>query len=313
MTNETDTTPAWERRFRAPVAAMPDWSPQAPDRIVYPCTESGVWQVHAWDRATNARRQVTDHPVGVTSGTTTLDGEHVVYWIDENGDESGRWWMQPFAGGDATPFLDGAPHGWNEGLALAPGIAAAGISDKDGFAIWVAADGGPAHELYRHKESVRIGDRVGINRSGLSADGTLLCLEHSEHGDLLHQALRVVDARTGTTVGEQLDPGMSLSASCWSPIPGDQRLVITHEREGEDRPAIWNLTTGERIDVTVDLPGIVEAQDWWPDASALLLVNLVEGRHRLFRYDLATGAVDRIDAPVATIFSARVRPDGSVW
>ena len=50
------------------------------------------------------------------------------------------------------------------------------------------------------------------------------------------------------------------------------------EREGEERPAIWDPTTGERTDLKVDVDGIVEAPDWWPDASALLLVNLFQGR-----------------------------------
>ena len=38
--------PRWEQRHRAPAIAMPDWSPDAPDRVVYESTESGVWQVH---------------------------------------------------------------------------------------------------------------------------------------------------------------------------------------------------------------------------------------------------------------------------
>ena len=48
MTDEGN--PRWEARFRAPSVLMPDWSPTAPDRIVYESTESGVYQVHCWDR-----------------------------------------------------------------------------------------------------------------------------------------------------------------------------------------------------------------------------------------------------------------------
>jgi len=311
----TASTPDWERRILAPVVSMPTWSPGAPDRLVYESTESGIWQVHGLDRKTGTRHLVTDHPVGVTDGTMSVDGEQVVYWIDENGDESGQWWAQAFVGGGAEPFIEGVPHGWNEGMAEAPGVVAVGISDREGFAIHVSIDGGSARELFRSQESLRIGaaDRGGFNQGGLSTDGTLLCLEHSEHGDLLHSALRVVDPRTGAVVGEQLDEGMALSSACWSPVPGDQRLAITHEREGEERPAIWDLTTGERTDLKVDVDGIVEVHDWWPDASALLLVNLFQGRHRLFRYELATGELTPIDAPAGTIFTARVRPDGSVW
>ena len=79
---------------------MPDWSPQAPDRIVFESTQSGVWQVHCWDAASDAKRQVTDHPVGVITGTPTLDGSGVVFWQDETGSEAGRWFVEPFEGGD---------------------------------------------------------------------------------------------------------------------------------------------------------------------------------------------------------------------
>ncbi|MBI3648125.1 MAG: S9 family peptidase [Actinobacteria bacterium] len=262
------------------------------------------------------RRQVTDHPVGVVSGVPTIDGEGVLYWQDETGDESGRWLVQPFAGGSASPFLEGVPHGWNEGLAQAPGIVAAAISGGDGFAIYVAVDGGSAREILRSSGSVRIGGgefSVGFTRGGLSADGSLLCLEHSEHGDLIHPSLLVLDPRTGRRVGELHDEGMAVSSSAWSPVPGDQRLAVIHEREGEDRPALWDLSTGERVDLALDVHGLVEVQDWWPDGSALLLVNLVEGRDRLYRYDIGSGELSEIEHPRGVIRGARVRPGGEVW
>jgi hypothetical protein len=105
-------TPIWERRFRAPRMTLPRWSRLAPDRTVYEGTESGVWQVHAWDVAGRTRRQVTDHPVGVIEGYATLDGEGVLWFEDETGDESGRWLFQPFGGGEVRPFVDGVPR-WN--------------------------------------------------------------------------------------------------------------------------------------------------------------------------------------------------------
>ncbi len=308
--------PAWERRYRAPVTTLPDYSPHAPDRLVYVGTESGIYQVHTWDRGTGSRRQVTNHRVGVVDGLPTVDGEGVVYWQDETGDESGQWFVQPFHGGQARPFLEGAPGGWSEGIAQAPGLVAAGISGRDGFGVYVAVDGAPAKEIARSTESLRIGEQevdAGFNRAGLSADGSLLCLEHAEHGDLIHPALRVVDPRTGAEVGEQWDDGLALHSACWSPVAGDQRLVIIHEREGEDRPAIWDLTTGERTDLRLDLHGLVEVRDWWPDGGALLLINLYEGRDQAYRYDVSSGALVQIDHPSGVLRYARVRPDGTVW
>ena len=147
--------PLWERRFRAPVLSFPDWSPLAPERLVYTSTESGVWQVHAWDRRTGSRRRITDHPVGALTGMPTLDGTGVLWFQDETGDESGRWFQQPFGGGPTRPLFDTLPAAWNEGLAQAPGLTAVAISDRGGFVVYVAPAGEPPKELYRSTEAVR--------------------------------------------------------------------------------------------------------------------------------------------------------------
>jgi dipeptidyl aminopeptidase/acylaminoacyl peptidase len=305
----------WERRLRAPISFLPEWSPYAPDRCVYASNEAGVWQLYAWEPTSGERRQVTDSSVGVVDGTPTRDGEGILWFEDDTGDESGRWVVQSFAGGETRAFLKGVPEGWSEGLAQAPGIVVAGISDRDGFAVHVSLDGRAATELYRSADAVRVGsfDQRGFFRGGLSADGSLLCLTHAEHGDLIHPALRVIDPRSGETVAEQLDPGMSLVTRCWAPVPGDQRLALEHEREGEVRPAVWDLASDERRDLHLELVGDVRVEDWWPDGSALLLKHLVEGRHQLLRFELATGELQTVPTEPGTIWSARVRPGGQVW
>jgi dipeptidyl aminopeptidase/acylaminoacyl peptidase len=310
-----DHMPAWERRFRAPAASFPHWARDASERLVFWSTESGVYQVHVWDRMTGERRRVTDHPVGVVSRALTLDGSHVLFWLDETGSEAGRWCAEPFSGGETVAFLEGVPTGWNQGLAQARGLVAAGVSDADGFAVYVAAEGGPAEEIARSTEALSIGGAESgrDDLAGLSADGTLLALEHAEHGDSMHPALRIADPRTGVTVREQIDRGMALHASCWSPVPGDQRLAVTHERVGEQRPAIWNVATGEWRDLDLGLAGPVEALDWWPDASAVLIAHEDEGRDRLYRYEMSSGELTAIEHDPGTIGTARVRPDGEVW
>jgi hypothetical protein len=164
------STPTWEARFRAPYLYLPDWSPCAPDRLVYASNETGVWQVHTWDHATGRRRLVTEHPVGLMDGAPTLDGEGVLWFQDETGDESGRWFVQPFEGGESRPFLDGVPHGWNEGLAQAPGIVVAVISNRDGFGVYTSVDGKPAEQVAHSAESLMIAESLwnfrGFTRAG---------------------------------------------------------------------------------------------------------------------------------------------------
>jgi len=304
------STPLWEERFRTPILSLPEWSPAAPDRCVYASNESGVWQLHAWEPRSGTRRQVTDSAIGVTDGTPTFDGEAVLWFDDATGDESGRWLVQPFRGGQTEPFLSDLPEGWNEGLAQAPGIVAAGISDRSGFAVYVSLDQSPVREVYRSVEAARIGGEGGFERAGLSSDGSLLCLEH---GDAIHPGLLVLDPRTGAVVGEQQDPDRALAARCWSPVPADQRLALDHELEGELQPAIWDLSTGVRRNLRLELDGDVQVLDWWPDGSALLLRQLVEGRHRLLRYELGTGGLRTLETEPGAIMAARVRPDGRIW
>jgi dipeptidyl aminopeptidase/acylaminoacyl peptidase len=90
-------------------------------------------------------------------------------------------------------------------------------------------------------------------------------------------------------------------------------LAIVHEREGVERPAVWDVASGERLDLPIDLPGDVSVAGWWPDARSLLLVQEHEGRHRLHRFHLPTGVLESIDHEPGTISGAGVRPDGEVW
>ena len=95
--------------------------------------------------------------------------------------------------------------------------------------------------------------------------------------------------------------------------PGDQRLALVHERDGIERPALWDPTTGVRRDYPLDLPGPVDVAGWWPDASALLLVHRHEARDTLQRLDLRTGELSLLHDPQGSITGAGVRPDGAVW
>jgi dipeptidyl aminopeptidase/acylaminoacyl peptidase len=288
--------------------AFPRWARHAPDRLVVASNESGSWQLYAWDRAGGTRRQATDIPIGIRDGTLTPDGADVVWFDDRTGDERGQWLAEPFDGnGPARPLADGVPDAWTSGLAIGDQTVVAGTGAEDGFRIYVAPRGGPAREIHHHPELVVV--------AGLSRDGSLLCYQHAEHGDSVHQALRVVDVQTLEVAGEQWDgEGLGLDAAGWSPVPGDLRLAIEHERTGHTRPGVWNLSTGERADIDVDLPGEVHVEDWWPDGSALLLLHEHDGRSELYRADPDDpSTLSRVPHSTGTISGARVRPDGDVW
>jgi dipeptidyl aminopeptidase/acylaminoacyl peptidase len=311
-------TPAWERRFRAPILSFPAWADADPERLVYASTESGTYQLHAIDRRTGVRRQVTHDPVGLLEGRPTRDGTGIIWFRDETGDETGTWVVAPWDEAVAPePLLTGVPRGWGEGLATGVRRTVAAVSTDDGFGVWVSDDGADVRLLHESDQPVRLGGGSGmtggVDRSALSADDAVVVLEVMPDGDVLHPSLRSVDTATGETLAELRDDGLELAAFSFSPAPGDLRLTITHERTGDRRPALWDARTGELTELAIDLEGAVEPVDWWPDGSALLLVNLQAGRHRLYRYDIEDGALTALDHEPGSITSAAVRPDGAVW
>jgi dipeptidyl aminopeptidase/acylaminoacyl peptidase len=288
-----------------------------PERFVLVSDEGASFQAYAWEPGSEPRRR-SDEPVGVIYATISGDGSSVVWFSDPTGDESGRWVAAPFEGGEVRELLPGAPVGWPEGLALGRERVVAVIADREGFAVHVSEQGGPAKEIHRHPDHVGFSDSdfhlEGFDHVGLSADGSLICLEVAQDGDNIHRKLLVLDPHTGAALAELADgPGLGLSAYAWSPVPGDQRMLFGHERDDRLRPGVWNLVTNERSDLELDLPGEAIPIDWWPDGRSILLAHLFRGRDRLYRLDVERGSLDEVAHPPGEIHGARVRPDGRVW
>ncbi|WUT87612.1 prolyl oligopeptidase family serine peptidase [Streptomyces melanogenes] len=301
--------PEWEKRFRAPRVGLPDWAEDAPDRSLFVSNATGTYELYAWDRATGAQRQATDRPNGTTDGVLTPDGEWIWWFSDTDGDEFGVWMRQPFGGGDDEPAVPGLEPSYPAGLALGrDGTAVVGRStDEDGTTVHVVRPGTAPVEIYRHRESAGVGD--------LSYDGTLIALEHTEHGDAMHSALRVVRL-DGSTAAELDDTKggaeeLGLEVLGFAPLPGDTRLLIAHQRRGRWEPMVWDVASGEETELALELPGDVVAE-WYPDGSALLVVHSFEARSELFRYDLAAAELVEVETPAGSVSGATARPDGTV-
>ncbi|MEJ8658753.1 S9 family peptidase [Streptomyces sp. MS1.AVA.4] len=301
--------PAWEQRFRAPRVSLPDWAEDAPHRSLFVSNATGTYELYAWDRATGEQRQVTDRPNGTTDGILTPDGEWIWWFSDKDGDEFGVWMRQPFGGGQDEPAAPGLDASYSAGLALGrDGTAVVGRStDEDGTTIHVVPPGSDPVEIYRHRESAGVGD--------LSHDGSLIAIEHTEHGDAMHSALRVVRL-DGSTVSEMDDTEggsveLGLEVLGFAPVEGDTRLLVGHQRRGRWEPMLWDVASGQQSDLAIDLPGDVSAE-WYPDGSALLIAHTFEARSELWRFTPATRELTRVETPAGSVSGATARPDGTV-
>jgi dienelactone hydrolase len=291
--------PEAENRWRARFAAA---------RNVYRSNSSGVWEVYAWDRATGVKRRVTDRPNGTWTATISLDGERIWWFNDTDGDEFGTWVCEPFAGrapeSEPEPGIDGAIPGYDAGLDLGHAVTAAAVATDDGTTIFLAKGGGPAEVIYQNEHDAGV--------AGLSRDETLLAVSHSEHGDSRHPALRVLSVADGGVVAEKWDgEGKGLGSAGFSPVSGDQRLLVVHERTGRDELLIWDVAQDTEVELAIDLPGELSGT-WYPDGRSILVMQTHEVRDTLHQYEIATGTLTKLDIPRGTISGADVRPDGTV-
>ncbi|MGI8697120.1 MAG: prolyl oligopeptidase family serine peptidase [Mycobacteriales bacterium] len=293
----------WAARFRAARITLPDWAEEAPDRSVFASNASGVVEIYGWDRGTGARRQVTDRANGTFVGTIDPAGEHIWWFADTDGDEFGVWMRQPFGGGADEPANEALDPSYPAGLAIG----------RSAVVIGRATDAGTSVHLMRGDRVSTVYDDPGdAYVGGLSRDDALLALSHSEHGDSRHMALRVLRIDTGATVADLWDgPGRALECSGFSPLPGDQRMLVVHERDGRPRPMIWDPVEGTEREIELDLPGETDAQ-WYADGSALLISHDYAGRGELYRYDLDTDKLSTVDTQPGAVHGATARPGGAV-
>jgi len=299
----TADEPLWAARFRAPRITLPGWAIEAPQRCMYASTATGVVELYTWDRDTDTQRQATDRPYGTYIGALDPSGEHLWWFADSDGDEWGTWMRQPFEGGEAIPALPGLDAGYPAGLAIGSGVVVAGRSTDTGTAIHLVREG-YEFKLYESEHDAFVG--------GLSRDESLLCLAHAERGDSRHRALRVVQLEDGTPIGELWDgPGKDLSPSGFAPIKGDTRLLVNHERYGRPQLLIWDPVAGTEDELSIDLPGDVDA-DWCPDGYTLLISHDYAARTELYRYDITFRELSRVDTPPGVVSGATARPDGTI-
>ncbi|HJQ47629.1 MAG TPA: prolyl oligopeptidase family serine peptidase [Amycolatopsis sp.] len=301
--DDAEAEARWRARFHAPRMSTPGWAIDAPDANIYVSNASGVWEVYAWDRSTGEHRRVTDRPNGTLHATTSPDGSWIWWFNDTDGDEFGSWTREPFGGGAAGPAIPDVQDGYPAGLEIGHRIVAVGVSTDEGSELFAHTDGATTR-FYSSKDDASV--------ASLSRDERLIAISHSEHGDSRHPAVRILSTSGFAAVADKWDgAGKGLTPLEFSPVAGDPRLLMLHERRGREELLIWDVEADTETELSLDLPGEVVA-DWYPQADALLVVHFHEGRSSLYRFDLATSDLSSLDTPKGRIGAAAVRPGGTV-
>lgn len=294
-----DTIPnaPWKLRFRAPSVAMAQIARNNPDRGLVVTTNTGQYQLYAWDVPENALRQLTFKPEGVVGGTISPDGHDVYFMQDDNGNEIGHFVRIPFEEGqaeDITPDME-LYSAFGLSFSREGNLLGSVISNDHGFhavVIPLSQTGGWGIPAEFHNS-----DRLMFGPM-LSTRGEIAVIVSTEKSVYQHTVLLAFDLRQHQLVGELAEDKASLMAFAFSPIPGDLRLAGSTTGSGYSRPFIWDLATGRRHDLNLpDLEGDVSISDWSEDANLLLLTRSFKAEQKLALYDIRRGSVEELKHP----------------
>ncbi|MGO2110944.1 MAG: alpha/beta hydrolase family protein [Pseudoclavibacter sp.] len=283
------TEPNWVARYRTP--HLLTVRPVAGDPDVALVVENQVEQAKGriWTRGTDLAAQ-PELPLELGfDALLSRDREWVVNLDDEGGSEVGHLTAHPVAGGEAIDLTPGRPPYVVRGMEFSADGSTflATVVDDDGFHLLAIPSrpwGAPATVWSSTWEGWY---------GRISADGAYASIDSTDHNPGIRRtAATVIEIATGTIVGVCDDlPDGPVRAVRWSPVPGDQRVLLNTERSGFARPAIWSPLTGERMDFDLpELGGELLPLDWAPQHERLLLVHIEDGIQRLIVVDADSGA-----------------------
>jgi len=298
----------WKQRIRAWQIAGVSVATANEERALAFSNRTGVHQVYAWHPESGELRQLTFDEKGRRAARISPDGRWVYYLKDEKGNELGHLVRVPFEGGEAediTPELGPYALGGVSTSRDCSRIAFLGAT-REGFVLRHApvTDGriGEWREAFRSTALTR--------GPGLSFDGRYASISSTERSGKDDTEVIVLDLASGEVAARLYDAGGSNESGPWK--PGEHRFLGTTNVSGVLRPYLYDVATGTKTDLEVDLPGEVIATDWAPGGESVLLVNTWRARIRVFAFRLTDGTLREISRPGRTMHGATYWKDGII-
>ncbi len=299
----------WKKRFRAPTVQYTSIAPLNRQRGLAVSNQSGVYQLYAWDVKTGRLRQITDKPAGVVFGGISPDGAYIIYHDDQQGNEIGHYVRVPFDGDINTPREDITPD-MPPYASLSASESLNGqwfgytVADQSGFNMLMLPknpDGtlGQAQVLYR-SQALSFGPMF-------SYDGdyaVIATTERSQSTDTCLMAFDLLDKSQQQNIKILQEETGTIQPVAFAPLPGDTRLLAVTDATGFNRPLVWDVVTGDRIDIPLpDIQGDINAWGWSPDGKRILLFGLNQAVYQIYVYDLENSQLN-ILAHLAGVYSA---------
>ena len=303
----------WKQRYRLPNVYGEQIAAQNPTRGLAVSNKSGVYQLYAWDVPTGKLRQLTHRPEGVSHGTLSPDGKYVYYHDDNKGNEVGHTVRVPFEGGTTEDITPDLPLYEVAGFSFSDAGNMLGFTTitEDGFDVYsievpnTSAIG--TRKKLGHYDSLTMGPIVSYN-------GEYAVVIAADRPGSLQFSLLAFDTKSGQQVARLSDENGSIESHSFSPVRGDMRLMGTTDKSGVKRPLLWNVQSGERVDIGLpELEGEVEPLDWSPDGKNLLLCQYVQAVEHLYLYNLTEKKLTPLHHPQGTFSTLYFVPNGNIF
>jgi Tol biopolymer transport system component len=181
-------------------------------------------------------------------GTISPDGAYVYYHDDQKGNEVGHTVRVPFEGGTPEDITPDLPLYEVAGFSFSHTGNRLGFTTitPEGFDVY-CVDVGSKHILgqrskLRHSDVLTYGPDLSYN-------GEIVAVTTADHPGTLRYSIIAFDTTTGQQIGRLSDDDGSVELHMFSPLADDMRLLGTTDRSGVKRPLLWNVETGERVDI----------------------------------------------------------------
>ncbi|HEY7357595.1 MAG TPA: prolyl oligopeptidase family serine peptidase [Ktedonobacterales bacterium] len=304
VTTQHQRDSPWKQRYRLPVSYGLQIAAANPARGLALSTRSGVEQLYAWQVPTGELTQITTSSDGAGNTGDSIPaaflspaGAFVYYFKDAQGNEVGHMVRVPFTGGapeDLTPDLP----------------------DYTGFSLTMSAAGNRCGFTMLRDETYRIccldihpdgslGQRRVLYESAQQTRGPIfshsgeVAVIETKAADSADFHLVALDAATSQPIAALAEEDGGLELYLASPRKGDPRFLALSSRAGSWRPLLWNVATGERVDLDLgSLAGDVAPMDWSARderASRMLFREEIRGQQHLAVYEVETQALWRLE------------------